>query len=290
MFYRIDLPIFLNTDVSIGQALRILNTAALEASPKFSPANAPAPFVRINQITLHGVEYFIHIYPTFETRDDAKDLVQKNVLRYLNYAKLAPALEKVEEHAPATVINKMQHVANLLGAIDIFQDLSVPDLDLLANLAQLKSLSAGIVVAQGGEIANSLFLVIEGLLEPEDWRKKDTKNSVAKFIIGPGTLINATTLIAGGVCESTIRTKSSVLLYEISYSAIEQLFLQNPQSASYLSLRVAERLRSNFADNNAGYKQLGIESNVDELYEKVFKNLRRLYAHLRLVDITSDAG
>lgn len=96
----------------------------------------------------------------------------KNVLRYLNYAKLAPALEKVEEHAPATVINKMQHVANLLGAIDIFQDLSVPDLDLLANLAQLKSLSAGIVVAQGGEIANSLFLVIEGLLEPEDWRKK----------------------------------------------------------------------------------------------------------------------
>ena len=289
-FYRIDIPIFLNVEVPIDQALRILKTAALEASPKFSPENAPVPFVRINQITLHGVEYFVHVYPTFASRDNARDLVQQNVLRYLNYAKLAPALEKVEEHAPATVINKMQHIANLLGAIDIFQDLSVPDLDLLANLAQLKSLSAGIVVAQGGEIANSLFLVIEGLLEPEDWRKKDTKNSVAKFIIGPGTLINATTLIAGGVCESTIRTKSSVLLYEISYSAIEQLFLQNPQSASYLSLRVAERLRSNFADNNAGYKQLGIESNVDELYEKFFKNLRRLYAHLRLVDITSDAG
>ena len=289
MFYRIDLPIFLNTDVSIGQALRILNTAALEASPKFSPANAPAPFVRINQITLHGVEYFIHIYPTFETRDDARDLVQKNVLRYLNYAELAPALEKIEEHIPATAINKMQHIANLLGATDIFQDLSAPDLELIANLAQLRSLSAGVIVVQGGEIANSLFFVIEGLLVPEDWRKKDAKGSVAKLIIGPGSLINATTLIAGGVCESSIRTKSPVLLCEINYAAIEQLFLQSPQSGSYLSRRVAERLSNNLTDNNAGFQQKDIESNVDELYEKVFKNLRRLFAHMKLIDMTKDS-
>ncbi|MEY3788464.1 MAG: hypothetical protein RLZ75_2671 [Pseudomonadota bacterium] len=287
-FYKIDLPIFLNTEVPIDQALRILNTAALEASPKFSPADAPMPSVRINQITLDGVEYFIHIYPTFATRDNARDLVQQNVLRYLNYANLTPALEKIGERTPATVINKMQHIANLLGTTDIFQDLSAPDLDLLANVTQLRSLSAGVLVVQGGEIANSVFFVIEGLLVLEDWRKKDTKNLVTKFIIGPGTLINATTFIAGGICESNIRTKSMVLLCEISYSAVEQLFLQNPQSGSYLSRRVAERLSNNCAENNAGFKQPNIESNIDELYEKVFKNLRRLFAHLKLIDIVSN--
>jgi len=287
MFYRIDLPIFLNTEIPIGRALRILKTAALEASPKFSPANAPAPFVRINQITLHGVEYFIHIYPTFETRDDARDLVQQNVLRYLNYAELAPALEKIEEHMPATVITKTQHFANLLGTTDIFQDLSDADLELLANAAQFRSLSTGVLVAQGGEIANSLFLVIEGLLVPEDWRKKNEKGLAPKFIIGPGTLINATTVIAGGVCESSIRTKTPALLCEISYSAIEQLFLQNPNSASFLSRRVAERLSHNFINTEVSSNEQDNESNVDELYTKAFKNLRRSFAHLNLIDTNS---
>lgn len=286
-FYRIDIPVFLNMEVPIRQALRILNTAALEASPKFSPVDAPDPFVRVNQITLQGVEYYIHIYPTFATRDDARDLVQKNVLHYLNYADLAPALEKIEEHVPSVVITKTQHIANLLGSTDIFQDLSAAELDLLANAALIRSLSAGIVVIQGGEIASSLFFVMEGLLIPEEWRKKDVKDMVGKIIIGPGSVLNATTMIAGGICESTIRTKSTALLCEISYSAIEKLLLQNPRSGCYLSQRVAELLMNSYISNNDQRNQQNIMPNIDELYEKVFKNLRRLFAHLNLIDINS---
>jgi hypothetical protein len=42
-------------------------------------------------------------------------------------------------------------------------------------------------------------------------------------------------------------------------------------------------------DNNGGFQQKDIESNVDELYEKVFKNLRRLFAHMKLIDMTKDS-
>lgn len=282
-FFELAVVVTLDIEIPVEKALRILRTAAIEASPEFSPREAPPPKVVVRAITLQGVEYSITVFPTFKTRTRSRDWVQQQVLRHLSFAGLTPAREKSEQldfQPNAAIQASTEHCAKLLGATKLFQNLAEPELQLLANASVMRRLPADTVVMQGGEIAGFMFLVIEGLLVAEEWRKKvGKKSAVADVVLGPGCLVNSSSMLAGGSCEATIRTKSEVLLCEIDYPAIEKLLLQQPESGRYLSRRVAEELNSGIGHNH--YQQEGF-SDVEELSAIVFKNLRRSYAHLKL--------
>ncbi len=286
LFFEIDVAVTLDIEIPVEKALRILHTAAIEASPQFSPPDAPPPKVSVQAITLQGVEYSVKVFPTFKTRTHSRDYVQRQILRHLNFAGLTPAREKSEQHDFQPNLNThitSEHYAKLLGATKLFQDLAEPELQRLADLALIRQLPADTVVIQGGEIADFMFLVIEGLLVAEEWRKKVGKKfPTADTVLGPGSLVNSTAMLAGGSCDATIRTKSEVLLCEINYAVIEKLLLQKPESGHYLSRRVAEQLSRDIAAGRQSYYQQNSGNDLDELTGMVFKNLRRSFAHLKL--------
>ncbi|MFI3156059.1 MAG: mechanosensitive ion channel family protein [Methylococcaceae bacterium] len=285
-FFESGIVVTLDIEIPVEKALRILRTAAIQASPQFSPLDAPLPKVVVRAITLQGVEYSITVFPTFKTRTLSRDSVQQQILRHLNFAGLAPAREKQEQcdfQSNTSTDATTEHCAKLLGATKLFQDLAEPELQLLAGEILVRQLPADTVLVQGGEIADVMILVIEGLLVAEEWRKKVGKKfPVADVVLGPGCLVNSTSMLAGGSCDATIRTKSEVLLCEINYAVIEKLLRQKPESGHYLSRRVAEQLNRDMADGGRSYYQQNSPSDVEELTAMVFKNLRRSFAHLKL--------
>lgn len=281
-YFEVEIVVTLDVEIPVERVLCLLQTAATEATPLFSPANAPPPVVRVRSITLQGIEYQIVFFPTFKTRTRSKNFVQQQILRHLHFAGLMPAREKCDQPdlsgTKGNNDNSMTHLANLLGATALFQDLDVDELQLLANASVKRFVPVDTVVVQGGEMATSMLLVIEGLLVAEEWRKKvGKKSALADTVLGPGSFVNSTAMLAGGNCDATIRTKTEVLLYEINYAAIEKLFLHKPDAGHYLSRRVAKQLSC-----DPGYYQQNNAGDEDELSAVIFKNLRRSFAHLKL--------
>lgn len=284
-----QLPIFvtLDSDVPTDQALRILLTAAVEASPKFSPAGAPSPAASIHAITLQGIDYRINVYPSFKTRSSARDWVQQRVLCHLGHSGLAPARVRQDVYDAgsfATAEAGTVDLAAILGRQDVFRDLDRFSRQLLADAATRRQLPADTVLMEGGDIADTLFLVIEGLLTAREWRRKSGEASARPDkVLGPGTLINATAMLAGGTCDVTLRTRSPVLLYEIGWPALETLFQQRPEYAMCISRRVAEQLAGEIAEGDSrAYSRYGT-GKAEALSALVFKNLQRSLAHIELV-------
>lgn len=286
-FFKLKIPVTLEVSVPVDRAMRILRNAAVEASPQFSPSNAPPPKVVVKAITLQGVEYSVEVFPTFKTRSLSQAVVQQQILRHLNCTGLTPARQKEDDY---DFVNEQSfqrpslgHLVNLLNTETLFQDLAENELQLLIESALIQQVPNNTLIVQGGEIATSFFLVIEGLVVSEEWRKKVGKKLAdSALVLGPGSLINATAMIAGVSCETNIRSKSDVLLCEINQTSLEKLLQQNLTAGRYLSLRVAEQLNLEIADGkHSHYQQHGIQG-VNALKAAVFKSLRRSYAHLNL--------
>lgn len=276
-YFEVSITITLDVEVPVERALRLLQSAAIEASPNFAPPEAPAPTVSVRAISLQGVEYAIFIFPTFKTRARSRNLVQQQILRHLNFAGLSPARFKQENRgSPEWNYSRAsnEHLASLLGATYLFQDLAMPELLLLSNAALIRQLSINALLVQGGEIATSMFLVIEGLLIAEEWRKKLGHSSKQENLLGPGQLISSSAMLAGGSYDATIRAKTMALVCEIDYQTMEKLLIQKPEVGSLLSQRVAEQLSRALGNN---------QNTIIDFYNQVFKNLRRSFSHLKLM-------
>lgn len=287
-YFQFPIVVTLDSDVPTDKALRILLTAAVEASPKFSPAGAPPPAVSIQAITLQGIDYKINVYPRFKTRSLARDWVQQRVLCHLGHSGLAPARVRQDVYdagAFATAETRTIDLATVLGRQDIFRDLDGFSRQLLADAATRRQWPADTLLMEGGDIADTLFLVIEGLLTAREWRRKSGEASPLARpdkVLGPGTLINATAMLAGGVCDVTLRTRTPVLLYEMGWPALETLFQQRPEYAMCISRRVAEQLAGEIAEGDSrAYSRYGTD-NAEALSALVFKNLQRSLAHIEL--------
>ncbi len=278
-FIEIDVIITLEVAIPVDRALRILLSAAIEASPQFAVAGSPPPNVKVKAITLQGIDYVVQIYPSFKTRAKGRNILQQQIMRHLNFAGILPARAKIDQYANQLQNNDYihfnnAHLANLLGSLTLFHDLALAELQLLASSALIRQVPENVQIVQGGEIATSMFLIIEGLLIAEEWRKKLGKKAAAEPIIenilGPGYLMSSEAMLAGGSYDFTVRSKSTVLLCEINYTTIENLFIQKPETARYLSQRVAVSLAKH-------------PDQINDIRATVFRNLQRSFAHLKIM-------
>ncbi len=286
-FFKVKILLTLDIAVPVDRAFRILRTAAVEASPQFSPANAPPPKVVVKAITLQGVEYSIEVFPTFKTRSLCQAVVHQQILRHLACAGLTSALNKEDNYSFVKEQNfqrpSLSQVAYLLGKVSLFQDFNPTQLQQLADTVLMRQLPDNNLVVQGGDIATSLFLVVEGLVTAEAWRKKVGKKSAdSAVVLGPGSVVNGAAMLAGASCEWVIRTKGDVLLCEINHASFEKLLQQNLALGRYLSQRGAEQLSREIADGQHSYYSQNAVHSVEQLKAVVFKNLRRAYPHLKL--------
>lgn len=284
-FLETSVTVTLDVAVPADRALRILQAAAVEASGQFSPVVAPSPSVVVKEITHEGVQYAVFIYPSFETRPRGRHLVQQAILRHLSCAGLRPAWlknERVKGERNPQISNQPDatQLAKLIGATALFQDLEEADRQLLATLVPLRYLPAGLFVVHAGEVATSMFLVIEGLLSAETTRRGPGGKPIAAQSLGPGSLIGGEVMLLGDAYELTVRTRTMVLVCEIDYELLGQLLTHQPQVAQQLSRRVAKQMIDKIAHEETGQQQWQLSE--ADLAVEVLGNLKRSFAHLKL--------
>lgn len=277
-----SISVFLAIDMPVNKVLRILLSAVQEASLQFSPTQAPAPKVVLRAITLQGVEYGVVYYPTFKSRTAGRHAVHQHCLKHLTFAGLSPLVELIAPEIKHT-IHSITHLSQLLSGVELFADFTAPELEVLATAAKLVHLPAHAAVTEGGEMAEFMCLIIEGLVFANTWRQQgNQKPAEASTCLGPGELINSVAFLAGAVCETSIHTQTEALILIMNYHSIEQLFSTYPTLSNTLSLCIAQQIYHALQQGKATYYLSAHTQDIPSLTAMVLKNLRRTFAHLQL--------
>ncbi|TAN52827.1 MAG: mechanosensitive ion channel [Methylococcaceae bacterium] len=226
-YIKTEVLITLSGHVPLERARRILLAAAGEVAPSFTLANAPAVSVMVIEI-IHvprSVRYAVVIYPTFDTRSSARDLVQQRILQHLQVAGIRPADQDVPDAA---------HLTHLLGNTALFAELTEADLRFVIDGAVLHRVEPETVLVRAGEVATSMYLIVEGLLMAET-RRKIGAQSLPKEPLPLGTLTAGIEVLMSDVYDTTVTTKTTSLLVEIDNKLLSRLLIHQPQTAHRLA-------------------------------------------------------
>lgn len=267
-FFEINIFITLESSIPTERAIRILNAAAVEASSIFAAdTEVPSPVVGVKEIihTPQAVKYRISVYPTFETRGKAYNLVQQFVLKHLSITGIRPT--KLDQ--PET-----EHIMTLLETTGIFNDLTNDELQLIVNQANMRVIEPDISITLRGEVAISMYLIIEGLLSVKDKQRIGMK-PLPPQVLGPGNLIGGTRMLMGDVYESTVMSKTNSLLFEIDHKVFEQLFLKYPQTLQVITNNTAKLISHKEKNSQWQTQEEDLKSEIYRHLQNTFTTTRR---------------
>lgn len=247
------------------RAIRILQSAALDALTEITGQYEGLPHVGIKTIRNDGVEYQITYQVDFKSQNEASWKIQQAVILHLAKAGLKPAGHKTGDDPVADagfLAPDETRLASLIKATAIFGNLSAEELAVLVRHTRLRTFQSDAIVVQAGEAGSDLYLVLEGLLNNGQVRKS---NRDQQNVLRPGDLFHAAASLLGNVHKTTVRARTPSLICEIENSGLHELFSQNPDTM----MKVARNLVEQDAT-------LGIHWD-EEKFEALLAQMRHLY-------------
>ena len=252
--------------VPTSRAMRILQSAALDALTEIQGQYGSLPTVGIKTIKNDGVEYLINFEISYNHLSEATWKIQQAVILHLAKAGLKPSGHKTGEDPVADASFMVPDETRLIGLIkstSIFSNINSEDLAVLVKYAQLRTYPTDRVVVQAGEAGNELFLVLEGLLYSGN-NRFNTNSSLSK-VYRPGDLFDPVASMLGNVHRVTIETRTPSLICEISNAGIQALFNSNPE--------ILEKVARNIAEHSNNAEMIWDE----EKYQAMLLQMRHLF-------------
>ena len=202
--------------VPTQRAMRILQSAALDALTEIKGHYRSLPTVGIRTIKNDGIEYAINFEIEYDHLSEATWKIQQAAILHLAKAGLKPSGHKTGEDPAADasfVVPDETRLIGLIKATHIFHNISLEDIALMVKHSQLRTYPSDRVVVQAGEAGNEIFLVLEGLLYSGNSRMQ--ANDLSKAY-RPGDLFDPMASMLGNVHKTTIKTRTPSLICEIS--------------------------------------------------------------------------
>lgn len=243
---RFEEKVVVEYSVPSERVKRVLIAAllTLRQQPGFGTSHEPA--VLISKTSSLGVEYLLRYWilpwhPVSPTT--ARDLVLSSVLRHLRTAGISLAYPKADVyHAEMPERQVEGHTAademKLLSRIRLFQPLTQDELRRIAETLGRRVFGPGQTLVSAGEQGESLFILIEGLLDVEVERDMAWQHVAT---LEPGEFFGEMSLLTGERRSATVRARSESVVYEISKQPLEDIMRKRPELGEKLSLILADR-------------------------------------------------
>lgn len=246
-YYQIRDEFYLEYSIPPSKVKRIV-LSALEAQN--IDIEASSVDVTISDIDTKGVKYMILYFCTnLLTERILKDEVYTKVLSKLNEANLRPTYEKLQiSNERYKELNKKIEPIEHLKNNPLFKTLEDSELEVLKNSLIEEFRTKGTKIVKQGESGDSLFIIIEGLLDVYIEDKKLNKDILVSKLESNG-YFGEFSLLTGKERSATVVAKTDVILYEIKATDIANILENNTKLLSQLSEILANR-------------QLGIQSSV----------------------------
>jgi small-conductance mechanosensitive channel/CRP-like cAMP-binding protein len=243
---RFELYFCFDADLPSERVVRVLLAGVKGAISPTGIEERPEPTVRINRVMDAGIEYRIRywIYPAKLSPPKARHAVIGSVLRNLRTAGISLAYPKQDmllNRRRVKPLNSdlLEDRIALLSSIDLFQQLAPEALRSLAlNIQKVTFKSLEKVVVEGDK-GNSMFIVMEGLLDVYVHREEYSEDVKVGHITS-GQVFGEMALLTGKPRSATVIASTDVVGYEITYQCMRELFQKYPEVMEAISKVFAE--------------------------------------------------
>lgn len=233
----------LDPGIDVERAMRVLSAAALEAE---GPLTEPPPDVLLEDISREGLIFLIRYWHNPDVSiAKVRSAMLFSVMQALDHAgiKTARTRHEVLTGPMPEAMPARRDARWVLGQFEIFAAFSEAEIDSIAAGARRLEREAGAVVVMQGRPGNSLFFVMEGLVDVLIESPQQPARRVGR--LAQGQYFGEMSLLTGEPRSATIRTATSVVLYEIEKRVLEPIFQARPELLEELAQTVARRQREN---------------------------------------------
>ena len=240
---RFELPVFLDRDLPVEHAKRILHSAAIEAARYPGFKEFPPVQVLAFGGTELGVEYRIRYWISQWSEISpgaARDKMMSSVLHHLHQAGLSTAKLQYDLHTTYEGdFDPHVNILKILSRVDLFAILTKPQMDWLASAVSKRFLKQGDIAIRKGDSGSSMFIVLEGLLEARDINESGVEVRLAHM--SPGDFFGESSLLTGDPRNASVVAVTDSLLIEVSKDALATLIEDSKGLVEHLSLVMARR-------------------------------------------------
>jgi small-conductance mechanosensitive channel/CRP-like cAMP-binding protein len=247
---RRTVTICLDFSIPVDRVRRVLLGGVQAMIHPEGPLAEPEPMVLVEGTSDLGVIYRVdywqvdHCGPT-----QARSRVLEGMLRHLHAAGITPAYPKRDNFTAPLPVRQFDGRAltdrvALMRRIDLFSSLPDEQLQALAAGLTPRNFAAGQTVVRRGEAGESMFVLMEGLLEV---RTEVAAGSAEQPVgtVQPGEFIGEMSLLTGEPRMATVTAMTDVVMWEITKKQMEPVLRGDPAFAAVLARTLAERQARN---------------------------------------------
>jgi CRP-like cAMP-binding protein len=249
---RDSVEMWLDFSIPVERARRILLAGAKAAADQAGFVGDPPPQVLVAGVGELGVRYAVRYWyrvwqPLSPAR--ARDAVARSLLDQLARAGITPAYPKEDVfHAPMPVRHldsaAIEDREALLSRVDLLEPLTVDERRLLARNLRHRFVAAGNALIREGEAGDSMFIVVEGLLDVH--RGASERGPGARVAaVGPGQCAGEMSLLTGEPRSATLIAATDVVAYEVGKGPFSDLLAARAEIADAIGTVVAARRLAN---------------------------------------------
>jgi len=246
---RFEMNYTLDFSIPSDRAIRVLTAALLDSVGPAGPVASPKPKAILTKVNSDGAVYKLKYFlePAQVSPPKARNTINANVLHHLTNAGMAQAYTKQD-----IFIGKMpkrqrswgnkEDRMHLLSNIDLFKDFSEEMLQAITSGLHLQKFKPEEVLFSQGDDGESLFVLVEGLLEvnlQEEGEKKHLS------FLRPGSFLGEMALLTGEKRSADVISCTESLVGELTKDSIMSLATENPEILSQMTAVVAERRLKN---------------------------------------------
>lgn len=244
---RFELSYTLDFSVQPDKAKRVILAGAAEATGRSGFVNEKFPQILIEGTNELGVTYKVRFWITpwkGISPSQAKDEVNSRVLKHIWHAGITLAYPKEDvffERMPRRHLDEDLTADRvvLISKIDLFSVLSSEQKEIISASMVRKNFKRGNMIVNTGEKGDSMFILIEGLL---DVFVSDHKQELVKVSqITPGQHFGEMSLLTGELRSASIKAVVDSFVYEITKECFNEVLATREEIIEVISGKIAER-------------------------------------------------
>lgn len=236
----------------------------------------PEPFIIFTGLTEWAADYIVYfVVRDYTWRLLHEEAVWTRIWIHLNRAGIAPAIQRQEIHMFKGVSERgeaAKEPLTLLREVDIFHPFSEEAKIYLSEHMHSHRFPQGEVIVRQGDVGESLFILVEGVVGVRIQSKEGEQIEVAR--LGAGNFFGEMALLTGEERTATVIALTDTYLFEITKEDIAGLMAEQPEVSELISKILTQRQMATKSQMNV---QHDVKIEEDAVYRKLLDKIEGVF-------------
>ncbi|KUG25550.1 camp-binding protein [hydrocarbon metagenome] len=239
---RLEINFNFDKYMPVKRIKRVLLAAAEQSLDDYNLISSNETEVIIKQITDDTIHYTIYFWINPWAQISPEKIIDKIISTSVEYLQIS-GLYFADEKGGDYLISTSTEIKRIISSIDLFDTLNENELIELANgINETEFLKEEKVIKENDE-GNSMFVVVEGLLDVFVNSKDGKQIKVGRLT--PGDFFGEMSLMTGDKRSATVICLTDVLLYEIRKESISKIIGNREEVINEFGEIISRRTRLN---------------------------------------------